>query len=375
MASIDWDLLSSYAGLLTLASGSIYVGSFGSVKRDRSAREEIDIDDIDVDERVSSKDAWLFPAIGSVTLLGLYTIVKYFGKEWINWVLGWYFSLTGVGSVWKSLISLTRFVLGDTRWKQFDTSKLLVTKGHSAVVYLSWKTPSLFLLPLGALPSILYNFSSGSRRSILLTDILSLSFSHNALSLIKIDTFKTGCILLSGLFFYDIWWVFGTEVMIKVATTLDIPIKLLWPKSLVFSDANGFAMLGLGDVVIPGIFISLALRYDHYHFCHSSPQRPFTKPYFYTALSAYIVGLVITMAVLHVFKNAQPALLYLSPACMLAFFVTALIRGELKEAWNWTDGPTAQQAAGEGDEKPTSQNGAITADGEPMSEDESVMSE
>jgi len=48
MASIDWDLLSSYAGLLTLASGSIYVGSFGSVKRDRSAREEIDIDDIDV---------------------------------------------------------------------------------------------------------------------------------------------------------------------------------------------------------------------------------------------------------------------------------------------------------------------------------------
>jgi minor histocompatibility antigen H13 len=48
---------------------------------------------------------------------------------------------------------------------------------------------------------------------VLLTDILSMSFSHNALSLLKIDSFKTGCILLSGLFFYDIWWVFGTEVV------------------------------------------------------------------------------------------------------------------------------------------------------------------
>jgi minor histocompatibility antigen H13 len=83
------------------------------------------------------------------------------------------------------------------------------------IIRLSWKTPSLFLFPLGALPSVLYTFSSGTRRSALLTDILSLSFSHNALSLLKIDTFRTGCILLSGLFVYDIWWVFGTEVVSK----------------------------------------------------------------------------------------------------------------------------------------------------------------
>ena len=47
--------------------------------------------------------------------------------------------------------------------------------------------------------------------------------------------------------------------MVKVATTLDVPIKLLWPKSLIFSDSRGFTMLGLGDVVIPGTFIALAL--------------------------------------------------------------------------------------------------------------------
>ena len=54
---------------------------------------------------------------------------------------------------------------------------------------------------------------STTRRSGLLTDVLALSFAHNALSLLKIDSFQTGCVLLSGLFLYDIWWVFGTEVV------------------------------------------------------------------------------------------------------------------------------------------------------------------
>lgn len=79
---------------------------------------------------------------------------------------------------------------------------------------ISIRTPSLCLIPLGALPSILYNFGPGhTRRSALLTDLLALSFSFNALSFLTIDSFKTGCILLSGLFLYDVWWVFGTEVV------------------------------------------------------------------------------------------------------------------------------------------------------------------
>lgn len=65
---------------------------------------------------------------------------------------------------------------------------------------LSFRTPSLFLIPFGALPSIIYNYTDGPAKSSLVTDILALSFSHNALSLLKIDSFKTGTILLSGMF-------------------------------------------------------------------------------------------------------------------------------------------------------------------------------
>jgi minor histocompatibility antigen H13 len=77
-------------------------------------------------------------------------------------------------------------------------------------------------------------------------------------------------------------------------------------------------MLGLGDVVIPGLFISLALRYDYHMFQtlqqkkdSSSPQVTYPKPYFYAGLIAYVSGLVVTMTVMHTYQKAQPALLYL----------------------------------------------------------------
>lgn len=101
--------------------------------------------------------------------------------------------------------------------------------------------------------------------------------------------------------------------MVKVATNLDVPIKILWPKSAVFDTARGFTMLGLGDIVIPGTFIALALRYDHFRHTRAGGRvgGAYPKPYFAAAMAAYVAGLATTMAVMHVFRAAQPALLYL----------------------------------------------------------------
>ena len=101
------------------------------------------------------------------------------------------------------------------------------------------------------------------------SNIFGLSFSINAIQLLSLDSFKTGMILLSGLFFYDIFWVFYTPVMVSVATNFDAPIKLLWPRDvieylLVRPLESRFTMLGLGDIVIPGIFVALCLRYDRH---------------------------------------------------------------------------------------------------------------
>ncbi|KAF7428124.1 hypothetical protein PC9H_007343 [Pleurotus ostreatus] len=348
MSTQDWDLLSSYAGLLTLACGSIYCGAYGSLPNPKpapgSARKEDDEDDEEVVERMSSGDAWMFPVIGSATLFSLYVVVKYLGPEWINWLLGWYFSLAGVASVWKSSISIVRTVVGEEKWKSFKLTKVGLKWRGNWWYSMSLRTPAIYLMPFAAIPSILYSFTGDAKKSALLTNLLSLSFCHTTLSLLKLDSFNTGCILLSGLFFYDIWWVFGTEVMVKVATSLDVPIKLLWPKSLEFATTRGFTMLGLGDIVIPGCFVALGLRYDYFR--STQGTRSFPKPYFHATLIAYAFGLIATMAVMHTFGKAQPALLYLSPSCILSFFITAVAKGELTEAWKWSEEPKEEAAEG-----------------------------
>ena len=45
-----------------------------------------------------------------------------------------------------------------------------------------------------------------------------------------------------------------------------------------------------------------------------------------------------TIGVMHVFKAAQPALLYLSPAFIISITLCATIRGEFSQMWNWEDG-------------------------------------
>ncbi len=105
--------------------------------------------------------------------------------------------------------------------------------------------------------------------------------------------------------------------MVKVATNLDVPIKLLWPKSLLFSGERGFTMLGLGDIVIPGMFVATALRYDYYRASRHGQTSHVGKPYFYSTLAAYAAGLATTMSVMHFFRKAQPALLYLRCALQL----------------------------------------------------------
>lgn len=167
--------------------------------------------------------------------------------------------------------------------------------------------------------------------------------------------------------------------MVTVATNLDVPIKLVFPHS------KRGGMLGLGDVVLPGIFMALALRFDLYLYylrkpapsavSHSltpdSNPKPtyepatgrwgdrfwtsalpksalpsevaaaaFPKVYFYASVVGYVVGMIVTLVVLNVFNHAQPALLYLVPGVLIAVWGTALCRGELKLIWNYTEAET-----------------------------------
>lgn len=132
--------------------------------------------------------------------------------------------------------------------------------------------------------------------------------------------------------------VFYTPVMVTVAKGIDAPIKLLAPKG-----AGNFVMLGLGDVVVPGLLIALCLRFDMGRHVLANPKSDITprsrfpKPYFIAALVSYVLGLCATVYAVTVQNRAQPALLYLSPACILGPALLAVLRGELGLLWSWRE--------------------------------------
>lgn len=198
-------------------------------------------------------------------------------------------------------------------------------------------------------------------------------------------------------------------MMVTVAKSLDVPIKLMFPRPGPADDPKAqpsHAMLGLGDVVLPGIMIGLALRFDLYLFylrrqkriaaatpgeietvekpkyhslagrwsdyfwTHSltgtplwasvnakenAPEAPFTFPktYFKASLVGYVAGLLATLGVMMVWNHAQPALLYLVPGVLGSLWLTALARGEIALMWAYTEDIGDEASQNEKEKKET----------------------
>jgi minor histocompatibility antigen H13 len=136
------------------------------------------------------------------------------------------------------------------------------------------------------------------------------------------------------------------------------PIKILFPRSLTPSKETGkidLALLGLGDIVIPGFFLSLLLRFDAHQanlpVAYTDVHASFPKPYFHSALIFYILGMCTTMAVMIFFEAAQPALLYLVPACLISSLGCAYMKGEISELMAYSEEEEKEGEEEQKDEK------------------------
>ena len=162
----------------------------------------------------------------------------------------------------------------------------------------------------------------------LLNNILAYFLAHTFLKTLRLTTLIPGMVLLSLLFFYDIFWVFispyfttgGKSVMVAVATGLDIPIKLVWPHITNDYPTTACSLLGLGDILIPGIFLTFMARFGF--------EVVNTSSYFNIGMISYAISLITCGISLFVYKAAQPALLYIVPALFTAVMVVGCRRGE-----------------------------------------------
>ncbi|KAK4056739.1 hypothetical protein OIO90_002291 [Microbotryomycetes sp. JL221] len=353
---------------------------------DSTSDSSSDSDKDDQTELVSITDAYAFPILGSIVLLALYLAFKYLDPTWVNWLVGKYLALMGIGSLTRASIKLIKAlnIVNEVQYKRMTTYGIVWTlKRRSSIQQRhrhrhstldndklnhnddnkprsnqnQTELVSFNLIQLSSfIIAIMLTLYQHWKPNWIIANWMALTFAFNAIGLMKLDSFMTGSVLLGLLFFYDIWYVhwfvrariqieIGFDVMVSVATKLDAPIKITFPKDLI--QFKGFSLLGLGDIVLPGIFVALAMRFDYHQALSRSieqkqiPIKPlinkFKKPYFWTVLIAYILGLTMTIVVMHTFKAAQPALLYLSPACITSVFICALFRGELKNLLEFSE--------------------------------------
>jgi minor histocompatibility antigen H13 len=314
-------LIHPYLHLLIVAPLLVWIGCEGALAEQQKAPEESQV------ETVSRKDAMRFPFIGSAVLFGLYIVVKLVKKEYLDLLISIYFAALGAISIFEcarpaltgalGMGSLHRYQFSFhwQRWKRREDAEPLA---------FSYSVFDVAVFALCAAGSVAYAVT----KKWYLNNLLGCAFSIQGIQMLALGSWAIGFILLWGLFVYDVFWVFGTEVMVSVAKGLNAPVKILFPKALGVKPVP-CSMLGLGDIVIPGIFVALMLSMD-------VRKGLASRPYFISNLIAYELGLAMTVGVMHFFDAAQPALLYLVPMCIGASLLMGLARGEVKEVINFS---------------------------------------
>lgn len=120
--------------------------------------------------------------------------------------------------------------------------------------------------------------------------------------------------------------------MVSVATGVEAPIKLMFPRELGGCGILKQSMLGLGDIVVPGIYIAFLAKWDAVKIGEKASN---TFVYLNSVMVAYFLSLVTTVSIMLFFNAAQPALLYIVPFVLIATVGVAVSRGELMELWKY----------------------------------------
>lgn len=220
-------------------------------------------------------------------------------------------------------------------------------------------------------------------------DVLGFCMCVTFLGLIELNSIQVASVLLIVAFFYDIFFVFvtpllfkGRSVMIEVATSggppkADVlwcekypldqdckggdPMPMLFSVPRLFDYMGGSSMLGLGDIVLPGLLLSFAARLDAARLVcalYSATRRsdgsgpderenPLPPPvpvwrallfggygyYFVPLIIAYAIGLFMANAAVYLMEMGQPALLYLVPCTLGTMAYKGWKRNELISLW------------------------------------------
>jgi len=281
-----------------------------------------------------------------VILMCAMLVLLYFFMDYLVYFIIGMFCLTSTIAVYSCLEPL---VMLSYAYLPCPTIKFPTCNLYICILNLELRQ---FVLLLGSVSiSLVWLVYRNAGWAWVLQDFLAILFCINMLKVLRLPSLKICTLLLSTLFFYDIFFVFitplitksGKSIMVDVATGGDsgeqvplvIKVPLLnVPLGMEVCDIN-FSMLGFGDVLVPGLLLS---------YCHSFDLHTGTpcKLYWIITNLAYVLGLVATYISLYLMESAQPALLYLVPFTLTPVILVAWIRGDLPAMWQG-DFPSQQE--------------------------------
>ena len=391
--------------------GSVYLYTVDeSDEVDTDGKDNINNEDLN--PVLTASDAGRMPITGSCVLFGLFCIYKYLNADIIKTIFTLY------------VVTMCAIGLGANVSDVFDMMRGKSMKPIIKIEYFDLKITMMDIIGYLCSAAMGYYYvitKDDYEANWIVNNIFGVSFCLLGMKQVNISTYSAGCIMLSGLFFYDVFWVFlskpliGSNVMVTVAKGVKAPIKLMFPRvgtgmifnetnlgmvpsqrtSLdllvaadsiegnynnsellgckltciksdqcvgmewdemstiacsLFSEATGQliagsndavqwftkgekfmpSMLGLGDIVVPGVFLSLLAKWDVTNNERKGNKNSYIN-YFNVAMVAYFLSLVCTLAAMIIWEAAQPALLYIVPFLILTSCSMAFFKGELNE--------------------------------------------
>ncbi|KAH0785235.1 signal peptide peptidase family protein [Histomonas meleagridis] len=112
-----------------------------------------------------------------------------------------------------------------------------------------------------------------------------------------------------------------------MSTMSSLPTAFSIPKK------EGSALIGTGDIVIPGVVLNFFLNCDN----------RYNSNLFTTSFLSYIFGVCLTLIMVHVMGKGQPALLWIFPSVLIITLIKAHFDGVLGMIWKNGANPLKQK--------------------------------
>ncbi|TNJ30341.1 Signal peptide peptidase [Giardia muris] len=270
-------------------------------------------------ERLTSTGMSRMFILTTLMLLGLYLLIKVWSIRILPLCMRLYFTY----ALTDASLGLTRFLMYRNLSIDMELQPLFKVRRLLTVYKADF---------IGILIAIPIDLCYWSTDNWLISNILAAVVALHLMLYIRFTSLGYSSILLMAFFVYDVFFVFYTPVMTTVATSINIPIKLVWPRSLTnftllgsAQEKDRYSFLGLGDIVIPGLYLTLLVRMEEtLKIAPESLSRPFCVAR--RGLFAYGLALVTTVSSLLFMKVAQPALLYIVPAILSTVYGSIWIK-------------------------------------------------